>query len=311
MSIEQKANGSYLARWREIDGRQRARTYKTKRDARAFLATVTVQTMKGQYVAPDAGRGTFSDFAVEWASSQDWAPSTRIAFAAALKRIDKRLGEGRRLDQIDELAMAQLRQSLIENYARSTATITLHYAATVMRAAHRMRRVPRDVTQTLEPPRNRSGRPDGVTPDDVPTRAEVVAIMEAAPDSWRAAISLSASGLRVSEVLGVHAEQYDRASGVLVVDRQLQRIDGVDSFPLPKRDKVRTVMLPDWARLDLSVISTRRREVGCCSVVGSATRSGEICSTRRCGVPLSWRQASTSAPTSSTPAPLVCQLDAC
>lgn len=250
-STEKKANGRYIARWREIDGRQRGRSFGLKREAEDFLASVGHTQQTGEYVGPDAGRGAFSEFAVEWAASQDWTPSTRIAFAAALKRITKRLGEGRRLDQIDELALAKLRQSLVEDYARSTATITLHYAATVMRAAHRMRRVSRDVTQSLDPPRNRSGRPDGVTPDDVPTRAEVVAIMEAASDAWRASISLGASGLRVSEVLGVHREQYDRAAGVLVVDRQLQRIDGVDSFPLPKRDKVRTIMLPDWARADL------------------------------------------------------------
>jgi integrase len=147
--------------------------------------------------------------------------------------------------------LANLRKSLVDSYARSTATITLHYAATVMRAAHRMRRVPRDITQTLDPPRNRSGKSDTVTPDDLPTRAEVVAIMEATDNDWRAAVSLGASGLRVSEVLGVHVEQYDHATGVLTVDRQLQRIDGVDSFPLPKRDKVRSIVLPDWARADL------------------------------------------------------------
>ena len=165
MSIEQKPNGRYLARWREVDGRQRARTFATKRDARTFLATVTVDTMQGQYVAPDAGRGTFANFAEEWGAAQDWSPSTRAAFAAALKRITARLGEGRRLDQIDELALANLRKSLVDSYARSTATITLHYAATVMRAAHRMRRVPRDVTQTLDPPKSRSGKADAVPPD--------------------------------------------------------------------------------------------------------------------------------------------------
>jgi integrase len=245
MSIQRKPNGRYIARWREADGRMRGKSFDRKRDAETFLATVTVDTM------PDAGRETFAAFAAEWGAAQDWSPSTHVAFAAALKRITLRLGEGRRLDQIDELALANLRKSLVDTYARSTATITLHYAATVMRAAHRMRRIPRDVTQTLDPPKNRSGKSDAVTPDDIPTRAEVVAIMEAADDAWRAAISLGASGLRVSEVLGVHVEQYDHASGVLTIDRQLQRIDGVDSFKLPKRDKVRSIVLPDWARADL------------------------------------------------------------
>jgi len=40
-------------------------------------------------------------------------------------------------------------------------------------------------------------------------------------------------------------------TGALRVDRQYQRIDAVDSFPLPKRDKIRNIVLPDWARADL------------------------------------------------------------
>lgn len=271
MSIEQKPNGRYLARWREADGKQRARSFDRKRDAERFLATVTVDTMTGSYVGPDAGRETFVAFAEAWAESQDWTPSTRESFSAALKRITARLGKGCRLDQVDELVLARLRKTLIDDYARSTATITLHYAATVMRAAHRMRRVPRDVTVTLDAPRNRSGKSDAVGPDDVPTRAEVVAVIEATPPPWRAAVSLGASGLRVSEVLGLHVEQYN--DGVLTVDRQYQRIGGVDSFPLPKRDKVRTIKLPDWARIDLeAAIGDRKRGLVFTSRLGEPRR---------------------------------------
>ena len=242
---------SYRVRYRTPEGKSRIKTFPRRIDADRFATSTEHARSTGEFVDSRAGRELFADFANEWASAQEWAPSTRVAFSAALKRITARLGAARRLDQVDELALAKLRQSLIDSYARSTATITLHYAATVMRAAHRMRRVSRDVTVSLDPPKNRSGRSDSVTPDDLPTRAEVVAIMEATDDGWRGAVSLGASGLRVSEVLGLHVEQYDHASGVLTVDRQLQRMNGVDSFPLPKRDKVRSIVLPDWARSDL------------------------------------------------------------
>ncbi len=89
------------------------------------------------------GRGLFVAFAVEWAAAQDWAPSTRAASASSLKRIEHRIGAARRLDQVDELVLDKLRQSLTADYALKTATITLHYAASVMRAAYRMRRIPR------------------------------------------------------------------------------------------------------------------------------------------------------------------------
>lgn len=232
-------------------GKLTSKVFDTKGAAEAFIDELLHGRRTGTWIAEDAGRETFAAFAAEWAATRDWAPSTRIAFAASLRRIVVRLGADRRLDEIDELALARLRQTLVNDYARRTATITLRYAAAVMRAAYRMRKIPHDVTETLEPPKNRSGRADGVNADDVPRRADVIAIMEATPTPWRAAISLGASGLRVSEVLGLHAEQYDRATGALRVDRQYQRIDAVDSFPLPKRDKIRNIVLPDWARADL------------------------------------------------------------
>ena len=243
-------------------GRSTSKMSNTKGAAEAFVDELQHGRRTGTWVAPDAGRETFEAFATEWAAMQDWAPSTRVAFAASLKRIVRRFGPERRLDEVDELTLSRLRQSLVDDYARATATSTLHYAAAVMRAAYRLRRISRDVTETLQPPKNRSGRADGVSADDGPSRSDVVAIMGATPTAWRAAISLGASGLRVSEMLGVHAEQYDRATGVLRVDRQLQRIDGRDAFPLPKRDKIRTITLPDWARFDMDSHLDERQVAG-------------------------------------------------
>ncbi len=114
-----------------------------------------------------------------------------------------------------------------------------------MRAAYRRGLVPKDVTKAVDPPKDRTGNKQGKQPEDVPTRAEVVAMLEHAPDNWRAGFALLASGLRISEMLGTHSEQFDRATGGFAVDRQLDH-DG-KGFKLPKRDKTRDIMLPGWA----------------------------------------------------------------
>ena len=142
-------------------------------------------------------RELFRDFTQEWGEAQDWAPSTKASFGPHVRRLDPHLGD-LRLDQIDSLRLQRCRAALSDKYATSTATITMHYATTIMRAAFHAARIPRDVTVGVKPPTRRGGDADqGVGADKVPTRDEVVAIIEAAPPPFRAAIALGACGLRM------------------------------------------------------------------------------------------------------------------
>ena len=63
-----------------------------------------------------------------------------------------------------------------------------------------------DPTVGTKSRRRRGERPGKVGPLDVPTRDEVVSILEATPDRYRAGVALGASGLRVGEMLGLTAD---------------------------------------------------------------------------------------------------------
>jgi integrase len=251
VSIEKKLNGKYLVRWRDDDGRQRAKTFRLKRDADAFLDDTRTSVRKGTWVDPELGRERFDEFARRWATSQDWKASTRESFGPHLRRIVKHLGDVE-LGDVDKLALERTRKGLTDTYARSTATISLHYATSIMRAAYQAGLVPRDPTVGVKPPRRRVGDPDGqVGPDDVPTRGEVLSILAAAPAQYRASIALGIAGLRVSEMLGVTADRLDLDRRELLIDRQLQRVDGVLQFTGPKREKTRRIVLPSVTVLEL------------------------------------------------------------
>ncbi len=88
--------------------------------------------------------------------------------------------------------------------------------------------------------------------DQVPTRDEVVSIIAAAPDRYRAAVALGASGLRIGEMLGVTDDRLDLEVGTLRIDRQLwTRSYGRVELTTPKREKKRMIKLPSWARFEL------------------------------------------------------------
>jgi integrase len=233
------------------EGVKTSRVFSTKGDAAAFYDELQVGTRAGTWVRPDAGRERFVDYAATWADAQDWAPSTRESFGSHLRRLGRYMASTR-LDQVDQLRLQRLRNELVRDYSLSTATITLHYAAAIMRSAHVTRRVPADVTIGVKPPvRRGDDASDRVGPDDVPTRDEVVAIIAATEARYRAAVVLGACGLRVSEALGATVEQFDSERRTLTVDRQLQRIDGRVTHKRPKREKVRSIELPSWAALEL------------------------------------------------------------
>lgn len=247
-SITQLPSGRWQARYRDDDGRQRSRAFATMSDAQAFLDATRTAVRSGLYVDPDAGRERFGEYALVYAAAQDWKHSTRSSFDAHIKRLGPLLG--RQLGDIDQLVLGQVRQALAAHYAHSTATISLHYACAIMRSAFQTGRIPRDPTVNIKPPKRRDGRTQAITADEVPTRAEVAALIEGAAPEYRAAIALGAWGLRISEIIGTTVGQFrsdDDGTVWLHVDRQLERPDGgTFQFGLPKRDKVREIYVVDW-----------------------------------------------------------------
>jgi integrase len=49
----------------------------------------------------------------------------------------------------------------------------------------------------------------------------------------------------------VTVDRLDLDAGTLLVDRQLQLIDGRLQFKRPKRERTRSIVLPSWARMEL------------------------------------------------------------
>src|SRR5262245_10047490 len=70
--IGETPNGTYQARWRDPTGRQRAKTFKTKRQAERFLADIESAKNKGLYVDPHAGRVRFADFLRQWVAGRHY-----------------------------------------------------------------------------------------------------------------------------------------------------------------------------------------------------------------------------------------------
>lgn len=247
-SIVKRPNGRWRARL-YVGGEQTSRDFGLKLEARQWVDTMTADVQRGEWAAPEHQRQAFHDFALEWAAVQDWKPLTREDFPRVLARLDAALPARATLGSVDSLTVRRVRQKLADKYAPATVKLTTSRLTTILRAAHQARRIPRDPTVGTASRRATAGRRVG--PGDIPTRDEVLAIWHGAPERFRAAVALGATGLRVGEVLGLTADRVDVAGRQVTVDRQLQRLEGTMTLTTPKREKPRTVTVPELVAAEL------------------------------------------------------------
>jgi integrase len=241
----------YLVRWRTPAREPRKLVFDRLIDAKTHLTAVSAAKHEGTYIDARLGRQTFRDFAEEWANAQDtWKQGTRDAWPSIRRRLDPHIGSVP-LSKVDQLMLKRMRGELATKYAPRTVKLTMAYAGMILRSAHASRRIGYDPTAGLRDKRARADERTSVRPEDVPTRAEALAILGGAPTPFRAAIALGLAGLRVGEVLGLSVDRLELDRRRVTVDRQMQRYAGQMTLTTPKAEKVRTIKVPNLVAVEL------------------------------------------------------------
>lgn len=65
-SIRSSRSGTFQVRYRDPNGRQRARNFDRKTDATRFAAGVETDKVRGDWMDPRLGKVTFGEWAEEW-----------------------------------------------------------------------------------------------------------------------------------------------------------------------------------------------------------------------------------------------------
>ncbi|MEU4108321.1 site-specific integrase [Streptomyces sp. NPDC027717] len=236
----------YRARYIGPDGTEKSKSFpdKQKRKAEQWLANIEADMSRGDYVAPDAGKVTFEQYATEWMTTQITDPLTR-------ESVESRL----RLHAIPYLGtrpMGSFTPSHLRAWLRTLEDRGLSagyrrgifaHVSTVFTAAveDRVIRVNPCSARSVQAPR--------LEPRKVrPWPAEQVKNVRAAlPDRYRAMVNLAAGcGLRQGEVFGLAVEDVDFLGGVLHVVRQVKLLRLCRPvFAPPKGGKERDVPLPE------------------------------------------------------------------
>jgi integrase len=231
----------WQARWRDEAGRQRKQNFAKRDDAKLFLATVTVDPLRGSFVDPRAGRVTFEPAAERWRAAQVHRATTVAQVETHLRRHAYPTFSDRALGSIRPSEIQAWVRRLEQDLAPSTIRVVYSFVAAIFRAAVRDRLIATSPCVDIRLPKL---EPKRVTPL---ATERVEALIAAMPERYRALVTLAAgTGLRQGEALGLEVGAVDFLRRTLEVRQQLVTMPSKPAYLAPPKtpSSYRTVPLP-------------------------------------------------------------------
>jgi integrase len=240
-SVQKRPNGQWRARYRDADGKWRARHFDRKVDAGRFLDKVRGDLARGEWVDPQLARTPFGEYAKAWQAAQvQHRPTTAEQLERQLRVHILPTFERRQIGSIRRSDVQGWIAGRAEVLAPATVQNCYTWLATIMRSAVKDRLIPASPCVDINLPRIERDHVRPLTTD------QVLALVDAAPDRYRALVVLAAgSGLREGELLALDVARIDWLGRTVRVDRQLVTMaHGAPVFSPPKtRASRRTVPL--------------------------------------------------------------------
>lgn len=244
MSIE-KRNNKWMARWRDPDGTQRAKSFLTEQEAKNHLVVVQADKSRGLYQAPTKA-APLAEIGAEWLESAiNLSPITLRTYHRDLNAYILPTFGKVRADRID----ARMIQKWLNTELKRLAPVTVHRHYRTLRTlfgyAKRMGHINSNPCENVTPPKV------GRTEINVLTVEKVDAIADAINPRYRALVLVAAyGGLRWGEAIGLR--RMDVSGSSVIVAGQLQNIDGDWVRLEPKWASRRTVTLPASVAAELA-----------------------------------------------------------
>ena len=237
-------NGKWQAMYRDVNGKQRSETFRSKRDAERFLARTEVAKEKGEWRDPKEGKRTVAYVAEKWfATKAALKPGTLKGYRIALdKHVLPTLGEIQlaRLEPQDiDQWVADLRRQPVGETAIVRAFRVL---GAVLDKAVEYRMIPSSPMPSDKPrmPDPKSMR--FLTPEEIDVLAWVIDPMHR---TW--VYAMAYTGMRWSEAAGLTVRHVHPARRRIEIEQQLVEVSGRARLQTPKtKNGKRVIPIPKW-----------------------------------------------------------------
>jgi integrase len=227
----------YEVRLRGADGKERSRTFRTKREAGRYERTQLTAIEQGLWIDPRAGKVTLKAWAAEWQRTVvHLRPTTQRIYAANLRN--------HILPELGGIELGKLTPSLLRAWLSNLASAPGRHgeplaAASVAQAYRTLNRVlaaavddellGRNPLHGVKPPRPETQDMRFLTHDEIATLAAKI------DARYRAFVLVAAyTGLRAGELIGLRRKHVDLLHRTITVVEQVQYINGDHHVQAPK-----------------------------------------------------------------------------
>jgi hypothetical protein len=141
--VRKTSAGTFRACWRNPDGGQKSKSFRTKKEANAYLSEVEGTLNKGTYVDPHAGKIRFAEFAARWLAGRSVEARTAERTLSLMRTHVLPKWAGWPLAQIDYMAVQEWVTQLGRSLAPATVAKCHGVLLMVLRTAVRSRLISR------------------------------------------------------------------------------------------------------------------------------------------------------------------------
>jgi Phage integrase, N-terminal SAM-like domain len=227
-----KTGRGWEARYRDPMGKERGRTFSTKRAAELFLARQSADIQRGDYLDPRLARTTFDEWAAEWvATTVHLKPKTQVSYESILRtRVLPVFATARiaSVEQVDvcrfvaELAKAGDEPGTIRN---TFNLLRLVFGTAVASGAIRA-----NPCTGVRMPRSAGTEMLFLEPGEILELAESIASLFRTPVLFAAY-----TGLRAGELWALRVGRLDLLRGIADVRESLADVNGRQTSGIPAR----------------------------------------------------------------------------
>ena len=231
----------WLVRYRDPQGKQRAKSFTRKADADNYALAVAVDVKVGAWADPKAGRQSFTSYSREWLASNEpnWKPTTQRSMKQVVtNRIQPHIGLTP-MSQIDTAQVRALVNLWTGSYSPATVRLNLNTLRSILISAVEARVISQDVSAKVSGPKVARRRNAHLSHEQVGT------ILSTAREPMRPILATMAwCGLRIGEALGLDVADVDWLTGTAAITKQQSTISPTQTLEHSPRLRPASVTCP-------------------------------------------------------------------
>ena len=242
MSVTKRPDGSFRARYRDATGREHARHFPRRKDAEAWVASVTVTQARGEWVDPARAKVTVQDWSAQWLAGQ-------VQLKVSTHRRYRGLLEVQVLPTWGPVQIGSVAHNDVAQWVQRMTAAGL--SASTVRQAHRVFSLVLELAvmdgRLARNPAKGVRLPRVVAKDKRFLSHEEVARLAQECGSRGVVVRVLAyTGLRWGELAALRVGRVELHRRRLLVAASVTEVDGVSVFGTPKSHQRRTVPLPGF-----------------------------------------------------------------